>query len=158
MASKQIQQLPAAAAAGDTDLLVVSQGGKTRSKALGTLRAEAFADASLPAAPQGGLVGATVRAQLGELDARTAANGNTAAATAGQTAASGVASAVGGKVDKTGDTMTGPLAVPAGIQPGHAVNKGQLDAESARAQSAEQGAASTASAAQTAASVAQAAV
>src|SRR3954468_11484733 len=160
MASKQIQQLPAAAAAGDTDLLVVSQGGKTRSKALGTLRAEAFADASLPAAPQGGLVGATVRAQLGELDARTAANGNTAAAaqaaaTAAQAAASGAASAVGGKVDKGGDAMTGPLAVPAGVQPGHAVNKGQLDAESARAQSAEQAAASTATAAQTAAAAAQ---
>src|SRR4051794_9264003 len=160
MASKQIQQLPAAAAAGDTDLLVVSQGGKPRSRALGPLRAEAFADASLPAAPRGGLVGATVRAQLGELAARTAANGNTAAAaqaaaTAAQTAASGAASAVGGKVDKTGDTMTGPLAVPAGIQPGHAVNKGQLDAESARAQSAEQAAASTASAAQTAAAAAQ---
>ena len=97
-----------------------------------------------------------MRAQLGELDARTAANGNTAAAaqaaaTAAQTAASGAASAVGGKVDKAGDTMTGPLAVPAGVQPGHAVNKGQLDAESARAQSAEQAAASTATAAQTAA-------
>src|SRR4051794_39498817 len=110
MASKQIQQLPAAAAAGDTDLLVVSQGGKTRSKALGTLRAEAFADASLPASPQGGLVGATVRAQLGELDARVAANSNAAtaaqaAATTAQAAAttaqaaSSAASAVGGKVD-----------------------------------------------------------
>ena len=39
--------------------------------------AEAFADASLPAAPQAGLVGATVRAQLGELDARTAADART---------------------------------------------------------------------------------
>src|SRR5436305_4553529 len=105
ISSKQIQQLPDAAAAGDADLLVVSQDGKTRRKSLGTLRAEAFADASLPAAPQGGLVGTTIRAQLGELDARAAASSNgvtaaQAAATAAQAAASGAQAAVGGKVDK----------------------------------------------------------
>src|SRR5205823_142354 len=45
--------------------------------------------------------------------------------------------------------------VPDATQPGHAVNKGQLDAESVRAQAAEQAAVSTASAAQNAASGAQ---
>src|SRR5690349_19779912 len=131
MSNKQIQQLPDAAAADDADLLVVSQGGHTRRKGLGVLRAEAVADAALPAAPHGGLVGTTIRAQLGELDARAAANNNAvtavqAAATAAQTAASGAQAAVGCKVDKSGDTMSGPLTVPDGTQAGHAVNKRQL--------------------------------
>lgn len=48
-----------------------------------------------------------------------------------------IATSIGQKVSKVGDAMTGNLTVPNGTAAGHAVNKGQLDAEASARGSAD---------------------
>ena len=62
--------------------------------------------------------------------------GAAAGAEAALTAAMAAAADAAGRVSRAGDTMEGSLGVPDGIQAGHAVNRGQLDAASDEAQAA----------------------
>jgi len=92
---------------------------------LGALTVEADGSATLGNTPQNALNALTTAMSAAE-DAQAALD----VANAAQDTADQAVTDLGGKVSKTGDTMTGPLAVPTPVGASDAANKAYVDAQS----------------------------